>query len=46
MLGYGHDESAPTPFGVFVGCFCGRSLGNSWLNVNILQSVRHIIPIR
>ncbi|WP_449023277.1 hypothetical protein [Prevotella pallens] len=26
MLGYGHDESAPTPFGVFVGCFCGRSL--------------------
>ncbi|WP_288328868.1 hypothetical protein [uncultured Prevotella sp.] len=21
MLGYGHDESAPTPCGVFVGCF-------------------------
>lgn len=33
-------------FGMFVGCFCGRSLGNSWLNVDILQSVRHIIPIR
>ena len=24
MLGYGHDESAPTPGGMFVGCFVGE----------------------
>ena len=32
MQGYGRDESAPTPGGVFVGI--------SWLNVDILRSVR------
>ena len=26
MLGYGYDESAPTPCGMFVGYFRGRSL--------------------
>ncbi|MBF1461750.1 hypothetical protein [Prevotella pallens] len=49
MLGYGHDESAPTPGGVFVvhfvvGCgyFIGCSLGVSWANVDISQNVRNV----
>ena len=49
MQGYGHDESAPTPGGMFVGCFCGRSLiffgmswRISWVNVDISRSVRNV----
>ena len=46
MSGYGRDESAPTPGGVFRGHFVGecghfteRWLGISW-------NVRHVIAIR
>ena len=33
MQGYGHDESAPTPDGVFVDI--------SWVSVGVLWSVRN-----
>ena len=42
MQGYGHDESAPTPGGMFMGCFCGCSLGVSWANVNFSRNVRNV----
>ena len=49
MLGYGHDESAPTPGGVYVvhfvvGCgyFIGYSWGVSWANVGISRNVRNV----
>ena len=43
MLGYGRDESAPTPDGVFVrhfvggrGCFVECSHPISWVGVGVL----------
>ena len=43
MLGYGHDESAPTPGGMFRnpfrGCtwvYCGMFCGVSWVGVTLL----------
>ena len=43
MLGYGHDESAPTPGGMFRnpfrGCtwvYCGVFCGVSWVGVTLL----------
>ena len=46
MSGYGHDESAPTPGGVFRGHFVGECghFTERWLG--ILWNVRHVIAIR
>ena len=51
--GYGHDESAPTPNGVFVAHFVGVrwhftdcSLAFHGLFVGILRNVRHVIANR
>ena len=41
MLGYGHDESAPTPGGVF----CGVSWVGITLLVNRSQRVRNLFDI-
>jgi len=49
MQGYGRDESAPTPGGMFVGCFVGECVyftecfvGILWVNVDISRSVRWV----
>ena len=53
MLGYGRDESAPTPGGMFRnpfrGCtwvYCGVFYGVSWVYVGILQFVRSVVADR
>ena len=53
MLGYGRDESAPTPGGMFRnpfrGCtwvYCGVFCGVSWVYVCILQFVRSVVADR
>ena len=52
MLGYGRDESAPTPCGVFVGyfvCECGHFavcfVAISWINMAHLWSIHNIFAI-
>ena len=47
---YGHDESAPTPDGLFVACFVGEcgvfadcSLCISLVNVALFQFIRNIL---
>ena len=53
MLGYGHDESAPTPGGMFVTNFVGERhpftgcfVGVSWCVRGFSPCVRCIIAIR
>ena len=46
MLGYGRDESAPTPGGVFVAHFTDCSLDISCVFVGLSQSVRNVLAYR
>ena len=43
MSGYGHDESAPTPNGVFVAHFTVCSLAFYGLFVGLSQSVSNVL---
>ena len=44
--GYGHDESAPTPNGVFVAHFTECSQPISWVFATLSQTVSSIIANR
>ena len=43
--GYGHDESAPTPNGVFVAHFTDCSLAFCGMFATLSQTVRHVFRV-
>ena len=45
MSGYGHDESAPTPGGVFVAYFTDCSLAFCGMFATLSQTVRHVFRV-